>query len=55
MWYVIPEMTASNGPLVASRDWTIENRRQFIGSASEAIQDATRRYKEQRTIGVGGS
>lgn len=46
--YVMPWFTGATDTLVASRDWTIENRKQFIGSANVAIQAATNRYKDER-------
>jgi limonene 1,2-monooxygenase len=56
--YVIPVMQGTTRSLVRSRDWTIENREQFIGNATDAIRKATEEYKQSRRPsddGDGGS
>lgn len=46
--YVMPVFQHSTDTLVASRDWTIEHRRTFIGNANAAIRAATDQYRSER-------
>jgi limonene 1,2-monooxygenase len=46
--YVMPSLQDATTSLAASRDWTIENREQFIGSAASAIRQATDEYRKSR-------
>jgi limonene 1,2-monooxygenase len=46
--YVMPPLQDATASLAASRDWTIENREQFIGSAASAIRQATDEYRRTR-------
>jgi limonene 1,2-monooxygenase len=46
--YVMPRFTGATETLVSSRDWTIDNRHEFIGNATKAIQTATESFKRLR-------
>ena len=48
--YVMPEFQGTTRTLIDSRDWTIENRSDFIGNATSAIKQATDRYVVERNI-----
>jgi limonene 1,2-monooxygenase len=44
---VMPELQRSAHTLVASRDWAAANRPEFIGAATQAIQTAIARHREE--------
>ncbi|HEV2686537.1 MAG TPA: LLM class flavin-dependent oxidoreductase, partial [Actinomycetota bacterium] len=49
--YVIPEINGTTASLTGSRDWVAEHHPKMRGQVMSAIEDATKKYVEERDAG----